>query len=167
MRKCHMSLLYQYLANTVHTLPEKTDEKRTNMKQKAISCIRHVIKKILYLKCLISRNISKVSGNCKQGSSFTLVPSIKFVNITTCSTFSCQIMNQKSPTVFCLGPVKTYWKKIIMTYQLVFSSIHNSKNNSSNLDIKNYLELQYRRFLLRTPLRHMHIINNYACNMYT
>lgn len=34
----------------------------------------------------------------------TFFPSIKLVNMTIWETFSCQIINQKSPTVFCLGP---------------------------------------------------------------
>lgn len=35
----------------------------------------------------------------------TLDPSMRFVNITICFIFSCQTMNQKSATVFCLGPI--------------------------------------------------------------
>lgn len=37
---------------------------------------------------------------------FTLVPSIRFVNMTICATFSCQTINQKSLTVFSFGPFK-------------------------------------------------------------
>lgn len=129
MRKCHKSLFYQYLANTVHTLPEKIDDERTNMNFKHVilnktnktesKCHSSVTWLNISIFKMSDFTDDKEGNHCKQGSSFTLVPSIKFVNITTCSTFSCQIMNQKSPTVFCLGPVLSFKNNtVIMPFNL-------------------------------------------------
>lgn len=54
---------------------------------------------------MVLKQISKKQNKRKiYPTLFTVFPSMTFVNIMICSMCSCQTMNQKSATVFCLGP---------------------------------------------------------------
>lgn len=74
---------------------------------------KHFAYRLIGRKVIITQMVLKPISKKKQNKQnktkiyptlFTVFPSMMFVNIMICSMCSCQTMNQKSATVFCLGP---------------------------------------------------------------
>lgn len=68
---------------------------------------------------MVLKQISKKQNKRKiYPTLFTVFPSMTFVNIMICSMCSCQTMNQKSATVFWLGPGERVGKNEILMFQV-------------------------------------------------